>query len=397
MKQFFYRLMSALMLLMCGTLPAASQFSITEVGNPVQFNALLTKRSASVSTRNIAATPMRITNTRNGVTTTRQTVQFSLNARSSNTSTKLGTTSVRDQISGHKQTELPVVNTANGFSVTIPEWFVLFPVLNEASSYVGPCTQAAGGREVRWIINGAQVTEETVSRPSQYEFFLSNPFPSTWTAQQVSDAIGGCRWVILRNGTLQFAVTPERVVQDIRRADRTITTPELLSQACKQVRVYDEQPADRLQNIFPRLEIIGNKLVNTSIINSMDWKLSKGVKSSSGQTLEWYWVVGVFNDCTTPDGPWSNQIGPSILDIGRCDWEFIPWDECTEYTLVATTGASRIDTVSKTIFYNPAKRTVFSLQLRQKSTDKGEDYNGYTSVGGFYSDSLPWFLSKVTF
>ena len=374
----------------------AAQFSNTQVGNPAQFDALLTKRSATVSTRNIVANPVTITNTRNGVTTRRQTVQFSLAARTSGASTKLGTVGVRDQISGFKQEVLPILDRPNGWSVTVPEWFVQFPVLNEASSIFGPCMQSGGARETCWTINGSQVIEETFMRPSQYEFFITNPFPTSFTAQQVADAIGGCKWVILRGMTLQFAVTPERVLQDIQRTNRTINSVALLQDAVKITRTYDEQPADRLQNIFPRLEVVGDKLVNTSIINGRSWVGQRNIKSGSGQTLTWSWVVGVFND-TDNDGPWSTQMGPMILDIKRSDWEFFDWNDAQEFILVAsTTERPRIDRVTKTIYYNPSNRLVFSLQLRQASTDKGEDYAGYTAPAfNFYSDALGWFLKNT--
>jgi hypothetical protein len=305
-----------------------------------------------------------------------------------------------DVFTGEKNVPLEVQNNDQGFFVICPEFKIPHAKLSEEGVDVfGSGDQVAGGWRCQYTL-GENIMQTFTTTPSQYEFFMANPFPSSFTSAQIASAIsdgvnGGCLWVIKQGGVIWFAVTPQRVIRDVRRTSSAVSTPELLASALRAERGFSQQPADRIQNIFPRLEVIDGKLVNTTIINGKHWEDSFGIKSAAGQSFTWSWIVGLFNDCATPDGPLSNTIGPSILDIGRCDWEFFGWNDVREFSLVETDDKPRIDRENKTVFYNPNKRCVFTLQLRGPS-DKSEDYIGYTDQKtGFYSDTLSWFLKNT--
>lgn len=379
-----------------------STFSLVDVGGPSILDGLLSLNSSAVSTRNIDCQPQTITNVRRGVTTVRQTVHFRLLARTTSTSTVVPSSSIRDSISGFKMSEIEPVNNPDGsISYIIPEWKTLHAsvAIGDVTNIYGDCMQVSGGREVKFTLNSSTPNCEITMRPSQYEFFMTNPFPSQWTLQQIATAIedgvaGSCLWVFRNNLTISFAVKPERLLRDIRRLNNSIRSVTDLQNVLKISRNYTTQAPGRIANIFPRLELINNKLVNTSIINSQPWQTQKGVRSSSGQLIEWSWVVGLFNDAKG-DGPWSNSIGPAVSNIERSDWEFIPWDNATEFELIdSATETPRIDVANKKIYFSSTRRTVFTIQLRQERTDKGEDYIGYTTVDNFYTDSLAW-LSKM--
>lgn len=388
-----------------------STFSLIQVGDPSELDTLLNLTSANVSTRNLDCQPVRITTTKNGITTSRQTVSFNVKSRQTFNSTQVPSHELRDQISGFRSAPIPIVQNADGsIGVNIPEWKVAHPLVanNEPVEVYGNALQVSGGREMRYYFNTAPMRLEGIIRQSQYEFFMTNPFPSSFTVQQIAQAIedglpGSCLWVIKKVtdptyqvSTIHFAVTPARVIRDVRKFDRTITTPELLQNLLKSIREYLPQAPDRIANIFPRVEVLNGKLVNTSIINGKSWVGQKNILSTTGQILQWSWVLGLFND-TENNGTLSTQMGPSIYDIKRSDWQFIPFDNLTEFTLVdSPTEKARIDQATKTIYYSSARRTVFSLQLRQERTDKGEDYAGYYAPAfNFYSTSLGWFLANT--
>lgn len=375
---------------------------LNEVNVPQVFGPFLDQYSATVSTRNIVCEPIRTTTTRNGVTTVNRTVRFRLGSRILNTSSYIPTVSTWDSLTGHKQELTPIELITNGFKVKAPIWTVPHALLNDPTcQFLGSCLQEAGGNEYVW--NYPTTTSSAslfiTSRKTQYEFMISNTFPADWTLEQIKTAIennipNSCLWIIKWGVALIFAVTPQRVIADIRRTNSAINTTDLLETAIRVERTFTLQPSDRIQNIFPRLAVEGNKIINKSIINGDDWKTKKGIKSSSGQTLNWKWVVGLFND-KKGDGPWSNVVGPSIYNIERSDWEFMDWDACTEFELIdSDTEVPRIDTVNKKIYFSSNRRVVFTLQLRQLSTDKGEDYIGYTSLDNFYTDSLAWFVKN---
>lgn len=375
-----------------------STFSLADINSPSVLDGLLPLTSAAVSTRTINCQSTRVTTTSRGITTVRRTFQFSLNPRGNNTSTWVPSSSVRDFISGFKMSEIPsVVNTDGSISYVIPEWKTLqsWVALGEVTNTYGDCMLVSGGREVKFTLNATASTYEVFNRPSQYEFFVSNPFPADWSLEQIAKSIedgvtGSCLWVFRHGMSVYFAVTPERVLRDVRKFDRSVRTIADLQNTTKVFRNLTVQLPGRIANIFPRLEIVGNRLVNTSIINSQPWQTQKGVKSTTGQTLEWSWVIGLFNDAKG-NGPWSNTIGPSISNIERSDWEFIPWDNATEFELIDSDNEiPRIDVDNKKIYFSSKRRTIFTIQLRQQRTDKGEDYIGYTTLDNFYTDSLAW-------
>lgn len=396
MKKLFVFLLIAL------SFAASAQFNVVEVGLPPEFNGFLDQYSGSVSTRSITCRERSNVTFRRGKFTIHRTVRFSLGQRVSASATQVATNSALVSIASEKMALQPLEPLTNGFKVAIPAWFVPHALNYQPNAEVFPSGQIAmqqsGGFETTWTYRTASspATKFTVSRPTQYEFFLTNPFPATWSLAQIDSAIedgvsGSCLWVIKWGALgLQFAVTPERVLRDVR--SNAIVTVEDVYQSCRQEVTYITQPSDRIQNIFPRLSIVGNKLVNTTIINGRPWQQSQGVRSSSGQAVTWSWFIALHNDCPPS---LSTSTGPAIYNIGRCSWIPFSWNDASEFTLVAsTTEPSRIDVPSKTIYYHPDRRVAFSIQMRQANTDKGEDYDGWTTFG-FYSHDLAYFLSQT--
>jgi hypothetical protein len=386
-----------------------SNFSLSQVNVPSVFDPLLPYGSQTISVRSIDALFRRKTTIAKGVTTVIRTVQFRPKARSVMNSVDVPTSSLYDNIGGY---DLPLQINQGVIGVSVPEWKIKHPLASEENVEVyGDCMQINSPRDVVFYTIGNPRCE-TISKPSQYEFGMLNSFPADFSASKIASCIedgmtGSCLWVIKRTldqgvSTILFAVTPERVLRDIKIFDKSVTDVNSLYNAFKQIRPYNVQPNNCIQNIFPRVEVVNGKLDNTTIINGEDWKTKKGIKSAAGQTLTWSWAIGLFND-TDNNGRFSTIIGPSIYDIKRSDWVFISWDDFTTgFTLVdSDTEKARIDVDTKTIYYSSKRRTVISLQMRQAQTDKGEDYSGYTNIpndicqNSFYNDSLVCFLKNT--
>ena len=381
-----------------------NKFSLSDVGvNPI-FDGLLTQVSKSLKKRDLEVVPSRTTRIVAGVKTTTRTVVITPTSIKTVTSIMLPTVSMMDVISNGD-----VFSSPDGsVSILCPEKETgLHPKAKEAGvSFYGSCIQKNPATRYEYIKTAGGYSFSSALMPNEYEFFCTFPFPSDFTQEQIvasleDGVVGSCVWYIRQGMSFWFALKPERVLRDVRRRFSQVKTVSDLHSFLRVERLFTLQPATNIQNVFPRLQVIDNKLVNISIINGESYVGKSGVKSASGQSLTWYWVVGLFND-TESDGPWSTQMGPAVLDIDRSDWEFIPFDECTEFELVdSDTERARVDKENKVIYFSSARRTVFSLQLRQLNTDKGEDYAGYTNYPNeicdksFYSDSLSWFLKNT--
>jgi hypothetical protein len=383
-----------------------STFSLSQVGGRAEFDGLLTQVSKSFIKRDLEVLPVKTarTNLTTGITTVFYTVSIRPTSPRTTTSVVIPTMSMMDVISSGD-----VFSSPDGsVSILCPEKEMgLHPKVKEAGvSFYGSCIQKNPASRYEYIKTADGYSFNSTLMPNEYEFFCTFPFPSDFTQEQIVASLedgvkGSCVWYIRQGLSFWFALKPERVLRDVRRRFSQVKTVSDLHSFLRVERSFTMQPATNIQNIFPRLEVVDGKLVNTSIINSESYVGKESIRSAGDQSVVWSWVIGLFND-TDIDGPWSPMVGPSILDIKRSDWEFFNFNECSEFELVdSDTERARIDKENKKIYFSSKRRTVFSLQLRQERTDKGEDYIGYTNYPNdicnksFYSDSLLWFLKNT--